>query len=126
MFEDNPDRSGRFRFKDPWDPNSKLDDAERKFLKKALVKLALLRNPKRSAAEAELDRNDPENTGFFDVPLLRQKGSKNPFTRNGRKGLISWFKRSIDYIKNFRGNIRKGVTEALTPKDSELAEQNAE
>lgn len=125
MFENDVNRSGRFRFKDPWDMTNDLDPAERKFLKKALIKLAQLRKPGISAQEAEVQRFVPDS-GFFDVPLLKQKGSKNPFTKNGRKGLISWFKRSIDYIKNLRGNLRKGVTDALTPKDAELQEQNAE
>lgn len=125
MFEDNPSKSGRFRFKDPWDPSVKLEPGERAFLKKVIIKLAQLRNPEMSALEIETNRNAPDSK-TLDVPLLRQKGSKNPFTKNGRKGIISWFKRSIDYIKNFRGNIRKGVADTLTSKDSDLAEQNAE
>ena len=76
----------KIRFKDPWNSSSGLDDAEREFLKWILIKLAKLKNPSLTNAQIELIRTTkPE---FFDVPLLRGKGSKNPFTSNGRKGVI--------------------------------------
>jgi len=36
MYDPN---SNDFRFLNPWNPNSKLDDAERDFLKYALIKI---------------------------------------------------------------------------------------
>lgn len=124
MFEENQNKTGVFRFKDPWNSSSGLDDAEREFLKWILIKLAKLKNPSLTNAQIELIRTTkPE---FFDVPLLRGKGSKNPFTSNGRKGVIQWFKKSMDYFKNFKSNLKSGIHDALTPKDAENAEKTAQ
>lgn len=123
MFDDQHNGNGIFRFKNPWDNNNDLNDAEREFLKWILNTLAKLKNPEASNLEIEQMRGEGN---FFDVPLMRAEGSNNPFTKNGRKGAVQWFKKSMDYFKNFRENIKTGVTGLLTAEDAKKYENDAE
>ena len=65
------------RFKNPYDPNARLDDAERKFLKEVLFEINKIRYEMRGQAWTFTNANDSnikkaiDTTNWLDVPLQK-------------------------------------------------------
>ena len=72
-----------FRFKDPWDMNEKLTDAEREYLKYALLVINKNKYGSHNSDESIIARKDKDREKFFNVPLkqgsIRNKEDVNTF-----------------------------------------------
>ena len=117
MYDPN---SQDFRFLNPWNPNSKLDDAEREFLKYALIKINstrknldlqdLIKNPDKMKDLIEQDDS------YLLVPLTKGDFASEVATRGG---IINYVEEKFKYIKaiwnsEIREELKQKIDEKVT------------
>lgn len=117
MYDPN---SQDFRFLNPWNPNSQLDDAEREFLKYALIKInstrkdlnleELLKNPDKMKDYIEQDDS------YLLVPLTKGDFASEVATRGG---IINYVEEKFKYIKaiwnsDIRQELKQKIDEKVT------------
>ena len=117
MYDPN---SQDFRFLNPWNPNSKLDDAEREFLKYALIKI----NSTRKNLNLQSLQKDPnlmkdlieQDDSMLLVPLTKGDFASEIATRGG---IINYVEEKIKYIKaiwnpEIRDELKQKIDEKVT------------
>lgn len=116
---------GILKFKNPWDRTNDLTDEEREFLKWYLDKQDQLRFEEDSTEESRQLRRADSNSQYFDVPLMESKGQEKIL--NGRtKGLVSWFKRTVQWWRHPIQNAKRLEAKVLTNEKADEAKKTAQ
>lgn len=122
---------GIYKFKNPWDNSNDLTSEEREFLKWYLDKQDRLRheNTGEDSEEQRRIRRMDSNSIYYDVPLMESRGQDK--VMSGRtKGLVSWFKRSIQWwrhpIQNSRETALRLEAKVLTNDQAKEASKTAQ
>jgi hypothetical protein len=102
-----------------------LTKEEREFLKWYLDKQDKLRFEEDSTEESRQLRRADSNSQYFDVPLMESKGQEKIL--NGRtKGLVAWFKRTMQWWRHPIQNAKRLEAKVLTNEKADEAKKTAQ
>ena len=116
-----------FQFRDPWDTTNDLKEPERKLLKwylEAQYDLRFKGTPEYSDEHRAALRAD-RNSQYYEVPLLKAE-SQEKLVNGKTKGMVSWFKKQMEFFKHPMQRSRELIHNAHDKEDLKYQKTSAE